>query len=165
MLCVLCVQPSLPADVCFVEEKDGANHGQMRRGWVNDFPHSRAAAATLQRTVDAERRQRQWCMCGSLEGWRQKIRCGKNFITIIFKDFPNRTNRLQPTFFFSTHQLAISPLCLNSFASLMTTSLVTSEGRQAARHWLIHLDLKKREGTYSSPAKHKLKKIMHQNTH
>lgn len=48
--------------------------------------------------------------------------------------FPTEQTDCNQHFFFSTHQLAISPLCLNSFASLMTTSLVTSEGRQAARH-------------------------------
>lgn len=47
MLACSQTQQSLPADVCFVEEKDGADHGQTRRGGVNNLPHSRAAATTF----------------------------------------------------------------------------------------------------------------------
>lgn len=46
-------QQSLPTNVCFVEEKEGAQRVQTGRRGVNDFPHRRAAAATFQRTVDA----------------------------------------------------------------------------------------------------------------
>lgn len=49
----LCVRSS-PADVCFVEEEQGASCGQTRRSRVNNRPHGRAAAAALQRAVDAE---------------------------------------------------------------------------------------------------------------
>lgn len=49
----LCVRSS-PADVCFVEEEQQASCGQTRRSRVNNRPHSRAAAAALQRAVDAE---------------------------------------------------------------------------------------------------------------
>lgn len=49
----LCVRSS-PADVCFVEEEQGASCGQTWRSRVNNRPHGRAAAAALQRAVDAE---------------------------------------------------------------------------------------------------------------
>lgn len=49
----LCVRSS-PADVCFVEEEERASCGQTWRSRVNKRPHGRAAAAALQRAVDAE---------------------------------------------------------------------------------------------------------------
>lgn len=49
----LCVRSS-PADVCFVEEEQQASCGQTWRSRVNNRPHGRAAAAALQRAVDAE---------------------------------------------------------------------------------------------------------------
>lgn len=49
----LCVRGS-PADVCSVEEEEGAGRGQTWRRRVNNRPHCRVAAAALQTTVDAE---------------------------------------------------------------------------------------------------------------
>lgn len=49
----LCVRSS-PADVCFVEEEQRASCGQTWRSRVNNRPHGQAAAAALQRAVDAE---------------------------------------------------------------------------------------------------------------
>lgn len=49
----LCVCSS-PADVCLAEEEEGAGRGQTWRGWVNNRPHWRVAAAALQTGADAE---------------------------------------------------------------------------------------------------------------
>lgn len=49
----LCREQNLPADVGFAEEEEGAQ--TLQTGWrrVNDRPQRRAAAATLEGTVDA----------------------------------------------------------------------------------------------------------------
>lgn len=49
----VCWEQNLPTNVCFAEKEEGAQAFQTGRRGVNHSAHRRAAAATLQRTVDA----------------------------------------------------------------------------------------------------------------